>query len=416
MIKRFNQHIQREQWRRFLWGVIAIGLLGLLGFSFFSTPKMTAHATRSAKVPDMTGATADDFTGSETETLQEREAGKITVLQHTINTLKAKLNNTATSRQFEALQQTINTLQTSIKQLKQASAPTLKSSYNPHMNVAFSSAAQDFAEKATLGITHRRYHYQTQKTVHAKLPQNYVPAGAFTQAVILGGADANASVNGQTQSAPILLRVLTNATLPNGASSPVKGCFVIASIYGDVSSERGEVRLTHLSCVKRDHRILDIPVEGTIFGIGGKNGVRGRVVMRNGKLLMFAGMSGLLSGIGSALQQSLTTQSISPLGSTQSINSKKVFQYGAYGGAKTALYKLSDYYIKRADQYHPVIEINAGTVVDIVFQKGFYLNPTVKIPLSQNSVSHAKHYQSQVSDFLASSHLGQTVSSLKDMQ
>ena len=36
--------------------------------------------------------------------------------------------------------------------------------------------------------------------------------------------------------------------------------------------------------------------------------------------------------------------------------------------------KLAEYNIKRAEQYHPVIQLSAGTVVDIVFQEGFFLD------------------------------------------
>ena len=35
--------------------------------------------------------------------------------------------------------------------------------------------------------------------------------------------------------------------------------------------------------------------------------------------------------------------------------------------------KLAEYNIQRAEQYHPVIQISAGTLVDIVFLKGFSL-------------------------------------------
>ena len=36
--------------------------------------------------------------------------------------------------------------------------------------------------------------------------------------------------------------------------------------------------------------------------------------------------------------------------------------------------KIADYNIRRADQYHPVIQLSAGTIVDVVFLKGFYLD------------------------------------------
>ena len=195
---------------------------------------------------------------------------------------------------------------------------------------------------------------------------------------MLGGADADASVDGQANTTPILLRILGPGILPNNHHSHLKGCFVLASVYGDISSERGNIRLNRMSCVQAHGEILDIPVEGTVFGMGGKNGVRGTPVMRNGKILMYAGLSGAFSGIGSAMQQSLATQSISPQGVVNSISPGKTFEYGAYGGANTAMSKMADYYIKRANQYHPIIQLPAGNLVDIVFEKGFSLNFAAK--------------------------------------
>ena len=95
--------------------------------------------------------------------------------------------------------------------------------------------------------------------------------------------------------------------------------------------------------------------------------------MRNGKILMMAGISGMLSGVGSALQQSTQTQSISPLGATSTVSPSQVWKNGAYGGASTAMSQLASYYIKRADQYHPIIEIGSGTVATVIFQRGFSL-------------------------------------------
>lgn len=43
---------------------------------------------------------------------------------------------------------------------------------------------------------------------------------------------------------------------------------------------------------------------------------------------------------------------------------------GMAGGATTALDRLSQYYIDRAEQLQPVIQIAAGQMVDIVFTSG----------------------------------------------
>jgi hypothetical protein len=46
---------------------------------------------------------------------------------------------------------------------------------------------------------------------------------------------------------------------------------------------------------------------------------------------------------------------------------------GASGFEKAATI-LSDYYIKRAEQYQPVIDVPTGVEVEIVFQEGVDLN------------------------------------------
>ena len=53
---------------------------------------------------------------------------------------------------------------------------------------------------------------------------------------------------------------------------------------------------------------------------------------------------------------------------------------GIGGGASKAAQTLSDYYIKRAEQYHPVIPIGAGNEVTVVFRDGFQLK-TVEMAL-----------------------------------
>ena len=228
-------------------------------------------------------------------------------------------------------------------------------------------------------VSMQSFTYQSEVITPLRSPKNYVPAGTFARAVILGGADANASVNGQSDTSELIFRVLDNGIIPGGAHSHLKNCTVLASVYGDISSERGIVRLQHLSCTFHKKRILDIPVQGWAF-YSGKSGIKGVPVMRNGPVLMWAGLSGLLSGIGQSLSQSQSVQSTSALGTTTTVPTSRIASSGLYSGAGTAMDKLANYYIKRADQYHPIIEIGAGNVATLVFEKGFSLNPDQKTP------------------------------------
>ena len=103
----------------------------------------------------------------------------------------------------------------------------------------------------------------------------------------------------------------------------------------------------------------------------GKGGVRGKPVMRNGMIVGYAGAAGLLSGFGEGIK-SAATPSVG-LGATADVGAGDVFKQGIGGGASKAADTLSQYWIKRAEQYHPVIDIGAGNLVTVVFQKGFRL-------------------------------------------
>ena len=206
-------------------------------------------------------------------------------------------------------------------------------------------------------------------------PEHYVPSGTFVRAVILGGADADASVNGQSKNNGVMLfKLLQPGTLPNGQHSRLQGCFVTASSYGDISSERAYVILDKLSCAQSGRPIIDKAVTGWAF-FGGKVGIKGQPLMRDNKVMQWAGISGAMSGIAAAAQYSQSVQSISALGSATVVPSSNIAPYSAYGGASKAADVLSNYYVKRAEQYHPVIQVGSGNLVTIVFKDGFYLEP-----------------------------------------
>ncbi len=199
----------------------------------------------------------------------------------------------------------------------------------------------------------------------------YVPAGSFVRVALLGGLDAPTGGQAQTNPQPILMRTQDNAFLPNRYRFEIKECFILASSYGDISSERAFARLENLSCVRRDGKAVDMAVKGYVVGEDGKAGMRGRLISKQGQILANALLAGIGSGIGQAFQNSATTQSISPLGSTSTVNQGQQFKSGISSGVGKALDRLSQYYIDLAEKLFPVIEIDAGRTVEVVFTKGF---------------------------------------------
>ena len=215
---------------------------------------------------------------------------------------------------------------------------------------------------------------ETAGKVEAKRDaRSYVPSGSFFRAALLGGLDAPTGGQAQSNPHPILMRVQDNAFLPNRYRFKIKECLALGASHGDISSERAYIRLESLSCVRHDGKAIDVPVKGYVVGEDGKAGMRGRLVSKQGQVLANALVAGIGAGIGQAFQQSATTISTNPLGSVGTIDPGKQFQAGIGTGVGKALDRLSQYYITLAEKMFPIIEVDAGRTVDVVFTKGFSL-------------------------------------------
>lgn len=201
----------------------------------------------------------------------------------------------------------------------------------------------------------------------------YIPAGTFVRVALLGGVDAPTGGQAQTNPHPVLMRAQDNAFLPNRYRFEIKECFLLASTYGDLSSERAIARLENLSCVRNDGQAVDVNVKGYIVGEDGKAGMRGRLISKQGQILANALLAGIGAGIGQAFQTAATTQAISPLGVTQTVQPGQMVQNGVSSGVGKALDRLSQYYIGLAEKLFPIIEVDAGRTVEVIFTKGFYL-------------------------------------------
>jgi conjugal transfer pilus assembly protein TraB len=197
----------------------------------------------------------------------------------------------------------------------------------------------------------------------------YIPSGSYAESVVIEGADANAAVTGSQNTSPMQLRLTGKVRMPNDRDYDLTGCFVTLEAYGDVSSERAEVRTRKLSCnIGKD--VIDQKIEGHVSFMG-KNGIKGEVVMRNGRVLGFAWGAGFLSGIGKGIESAGSTTV--GVGATASPGTGDIMKSGIGGGTSEAAKTLSEYYIKRAEQYHPVIPVGAGNEVTLVFNDGFQI-------------------------------------------
>ena len=209
----------------------------------------------------------------------------------------------------------------------------------------------------------------------------YLPAGSYAEAVVIAGADASAAVQSQGDPRPVLLRLTSpayGAAVDGTASrSDVEGCTVTGAAYGDLSSEKVYVRLQTMACAgEREGTVVETPVSGYVAG-GGAAGVRGAVVSREGALVEKAFYAGVFSGFGQSATQAFSPQAVLAGGGTAAIANTGIEDIGRAGlgsGIGTAGQQVSDYLIRRAEQYQPVIQLAAGTPVTVVFIEGSWLD------------------------------------------
>lgn len=356
-------------------GMLVIALVLVMAFVFY----------RSKPTTDMKEMKFSDMTMHEENAPMalEKAQQRIATLEANNTDLKNKLDTEMTK---QAEQQQIMTER--MNQLEaQNRAVTTTYPHNESIEQVESQKAIDTSiHEIRLNLSKKEETKTFKKNVY-----NYVPSGTFAKAVMIGGADANAAVQSQALLSPMVFRIVENGTMPNHQKSHLKNCVVTGAVFGDISSERGLIRTEQLSCIYPNGKVIDVKVEGAIFGPDGKNGVRGNPVWREKALLQRAFTAGALSGFAQGITNSYSTQSVSPEGVVTAIKTGKVFQAAGAEGLAKGMEKLADYNIQRAEQYHPVIQLSAGTVVDVVFIHGFYLDEEDEIKKDETPL-----YQSEI--------------------
>ncbi len=226
-------------------------------------------------------------------------------------------------------------------------------------------------QKVTLNLTEAPKKLKTVDTL--------IPAGAFAKTMLLSGLDASASMNASADPRPMLLRLIDHGTLPRRFQSDLKDCHCTAGAFGDLSSERVYARLEKLTCIdKKTGEIIETQVAGYVAGSDGKAGIRGIVASKDGQLLTRSLIGGMFAGLSNVANPGNRQAMVNPFVPGGSANVKppslgEQFGGGMAQGATSALDRLSQYYIDRAEQLQPVIQIAAGQVIDIVFTEGTFI-------------------------------------------
>ena len=167
----------------------------------------------------------------------------------------------------------------------------------------------------------------------------------------------------------------------------VDGCTVTGAAHGDLSSEKVYVRFRTMTCAgPRPGTVIETEGRGVRGGLG-QDGVRGAVVSREGALVEKAFLAGMISGVGQGVSQAFQPQAVATgTGATVANNAlSDIGRAGLGAGAASAGQKVADYMIRRAEQYQPVVQLQAGTKVTLVFLEGARIDGRPAAPAQPQS-------------------------------
>jgi len=211
----------------------------------------------------------------------------------------------------------------------------------------------------------------------------WIPTGSITKAILLSGMDVPTSMGARSEPYPILMTLTDYSILPNRFRMDMKECFVIGAGYGNMVEERAYVRTETLSCIKNDGTPWEVSLKGQVMGEDGKLGMRGKVISKQGRQIAMSIVTGVLSGLGNALRPQTALSYINLEKDDNKVKTitpefSDIMTGAGLTGIGNALNKISDYYLKLAEQMYPVIEIEAGREIEIVVIKGGKLTPQEK--------------------------------------
>lgn len=249
-----------------------------------------------------------------------------------------------------------------------------------------SEAEQAKKQFRSNGISKQLISLQNSKIgKHLDTVDNTIPPGSFAQGILLSGVDAATSTSASANPEPVLIELTDSGDLSRYFTSTVKGCRVTASSYGVLSKERVMMRLEKLSCIEvQTGEVMVADVDGYVSGEDGKLGLRGTVVDRAGDHVRAAMVGGFLSSFGNFLAGASNPVTFAPgtgLAQVGQTSNADMLKHGGAKGVSGALDKYTEFYIKRAEQLEPIIQVGAGRVVQVVFSKS--------VGIGKSAIKHA---------------------------
>ncbi len=222
--------------------------------------------------------------------------------------------------------------------------------------------------------------------------ENYIPAGSYAKARMLSGADVSTGVNNQSDPNNMMFEITSPVYAPKYKGNvqeikKVEGCRVMGAAVGQLWTEKAYIRLLKMTCSFEKGKVIEYNVKGYVTSFA-KEGVRGKVVSREGYFTSMAFLAGAVEGLADITKVAYSpTLEVSTGLATETIKTSDVAKQAGSSGLGKAAEMLSEYYIDRAEQYQSVIDVPTGIEVEIVFQEGIDLKTNTSFKVKQNEIS-----------------------------
>ncbi len=232
----------------------------------------------------------------------------------------------------------------------------------------------------------------------AKDPELVIPANSFLEGVLLSGVNARAKFGAQSSGSggggygaaggsvsandvgtPFVTKLKSNAVLPNGwRVADLGDCFVGASARGEIPTERALVVAKTISCIGTDGVVWEGNMEAYGVDIDGKNGLAGKLVSKEGRLIRDSVIAGMVAGFGSSFSPSAIPSYNSSATSGQTTgaqypNASLIAQSSIGQGVSQSSQLVTRFYLDYANSVFPVVEVNSATRITWVLLKSLTL-------------------------------------------
>lgn len=211
-----------------------------------------------------------------------------------------------------------------------------------------------------------------------------IPVNSALEAIMLSGVNARptgssggaigSALAANDVGAPFVTRIKGDAILPNGWKLNDLGeCHLGGSAVAVISAERAYAISSILSCVARDGEVFEAPIKAYGLDVDGIQGISGKIVSKQGSILLQALLVGIASGGATALTpQPIQGFNNAATGGAQQVQypDPNVVAATALGtGLSNASKELMKFYLAYAADIFPVIEIPSGTRVTWIIKE-----------------------------------------------